>query len=171
MFPSTIPPPVAFAPGITFNAKFPVPLLNVAEISWSAVIVNVHVAVVPGQTLLIPHPPNTDPAPGVSISVTCALLLKLTVHGPVMPCAVVVVQLMAPVLSFTVPYAVPSSTNCTLNVVAPPETVTNTPADVCPPNCAVIVAVPLPTAVASPVDPICTTPVFEEFHVASLVRS
>jgi hypothetical protein len=69
MFPSTIPPPVAPAPGITFSAKLPAPLLNVAEISVFAVIVNEHVVAVP-EHVVIPHPPNTEQAPGASVKST-----------------------------------------------------------------------------------------------------
>jgi hypothetical protein len=68
MFPVTVPPPVAFAPGITFNAKFPVPLLNVAEISVSPVIVNAQIVAVPVHSLR-PHPPKTEPESGVSVKI------------------------------------------------------------------------------------------------------
>jgi hypothetical protein len=73
MFPVTVPPPVAVAPGITFKAKFPVPLLNVAVISVSAVTVNAHVVAVPVHSLR-PHPPNTEPLSGASVKITAVPL-------------------------------------------------------------------------------------------------
>jgi hypothetical protein len=75
--PVTVPPPVAFAPGITFNAKFPVPLLKVAVTSSCSSIVNVQVAVAPGHDaspIAVPHAANTDPGFAVCVRITCVPL-------------------------------------------------------------------------------------------------
>jgi len=77
MFPVTIPPPVEFAPGITFNAKFPVPLLNVAVISSCSSTVNEQVAVAPAHVaspIATPQAANTDPGFAACVSITCVPL-------------------------------------------------------------------------------------------------
>jgi hypothetical protein len=174
MFPSTSPPPVAVAPGITFNAKLPVPLLNVAAISSCSSIVNVHVVVVPehlASPIGTPHDANTDPGFAVCVNTTAVPLGYDVLHVPVAPCPLLFVQLILPRLSVTVPYAVPSST--TLNAKAVVVTVKLAAFDAIALNVAVIVATPAPNPVANPEVTvlILAMPVFDDTHTTVFVMS
>jgi hypothetical protein len=174
MFPLTVPPPVAFAPGITFTAKFPVPLLNVAVISSCASTVNAQVAVAPAHVALpiaTPHAANTEPGFAACVNITCVPLGYVVLHVPVGPCPVLFVQLICPKLSVTVPYAVPSSTSWNGSPVAA-GTVMVTLGIVVPASVALIVVViPAPTALTSPLELTVAAAGFEEAHVTLLVKS
>lgn len=174
IFPSTSPPPVAVAPGITVKLKFPVPLLNVAAISSCSSIVNVHVAVVPehlASPIGTPHDANTDPGLAICVKTTAVPLGYDVLQVPVAPCPVLFVQLICPRLSFTVPYAVPSST--TLNAKAVVVTVKLATLDATVLNVAVIVAAPAPNPVASPgvTVLILAMVVFDDTHTTVFVMS
>jgi len=90
-----------------------VPLLNVAEIVVLPVTVNAQVLPVEHPPPL--HPPNADPLPGVSASVTCVPVANVAEHVPVTTPNVL--KQFTGARPATVPYAVPASVIVTTKFV------------------------------------------------------